>query len=578
MYVQPDEPIQEKNRELEERIVDEEFPALNATSMNTCDVSYESRNAVSFSDVTKNKNTGKKKQAKSSNYTTRSRKCTDHRDTQFTEESNHANFEEKQALPNEDKRDFDVVELLRRVKEIIFMRVTIKAKIISVNIDVRNVVLSENTAQRNFKKADWKSYTELLERLFLEFNVSNDLQHLYDSFVEIMYLAADIYIPYIITCNNPCSKFTPRPYWNQNLSKSVAERRLALAKFRRNPIPDNLTDLQDKIRLSQLRMRNARSHSWQNMCSSVDESLSLGEVWKKMQWATKKTTHDVIIKVENLKVWTPEEKSWWRRNPTKPREVILNNISVHMKTGEFIAVIGPSGAGKTTYLVTLAGKNTLPSTGRVTINGTNVKELRGFSEILPQFDVFMDSLNVMEHLIFMTEMKLGSVKNLTHKSILKSLIHELKLKTLEDSPISSLSGGERRLLSLATLLLSRPQILICDEPTTGLDSYNAALVIDVLKKLSVCGKIVICSVHQPSSDLFKEFNAISLMSKGKLLFHGSQEECKNMFEKMNLYCPHNYNPAEFYIKAVSMDFDNKCGVRNKPPPDDERTGFLWQPR
>ncbi|CAH0714611.1 unnamed protein product, partial [Brenthis ino] len=132
MYVQPDEPIQEKNRELEERIVDKEFPALNATSMNTCDVSYESRNAVSFSDVTKNKNTGKKKQANSSNYTTRSRKCTNHRDTQFTEESNHANFEEKQALPNEDKRDFDVVELLRRVKEIIFMRVTIKAKIISV--------------------------------------------------------------------------------------------------------------------------------------------------------------------------------------------------------------------------------------------------------------------------------------------------------------------------------------------------------------------------------------------------------------------------------------------------------------
>lgn len=132
MYVQPDEPIQEKNREQEERIVDEEFPALNETSMNTCDVPYESQNTVSFSDVTKKKSTGKNKQAKNINYTMRSRRCAEYRDTQFTEDSNHANFEEKQALPNEDKRDFDVVQLLRRVKEIIFMRVTIKAKIIGV--------------------------------------------------------------------------------------------------------------------------------------------------------------------------------------------------------------------------------------------------------------------------------------------------------------------------------------------------------------------------------------------------------------------------------------------------------------
>lgn len=80
-------------------------------------------------------------------------------------------------------------------------------------------------------------------------------------------------------------------------------------------------------------------------------------------------------------------------------------------------------------------------------------------------------------------------------------------------------------------LLSNPDILICDEPTTGLDSYNALLIIGVLKKLSMCGKIVICSVHQPSYDLFKEFTSVLLMAEGKLLFHGSQAGCKDLFER-----------------------------------------------
>nr|XP_026497119.1 protein brown-like [Vanessa tameamea] len=285
--------------------------------------------------------------------------------------------------------------------------------------------------------------------------------------------------------------------------------------------------------------------------------------------------NDVVIKVKNLNVWTPEEKSWWRRKSSKPSVVVLDNVSVCMKTGEFVAVIGPSGAGKTTFLMSMAGKCTLPNSGIIKVNGKNIKDAQGLVDIVPQFDVFMDSLSVEEHLIFMTEMKLGSVSKPSNKEMLKSLIHEFKLETLSHSPVSSLSGGERRLLSLATSLLSNPQILICDEPTTGLDSYNAALVVGVLKALSMSGKIVICSVHQPSSDLFKDFNSISLMAEGKLLFHGTQEDCKKKFERLNLRCPQNYNPAEFYIKAVCMDLGNKnYGLENNCVPDEDETGSV----
>ncbi|XP_028165955.1 protein white-like, partial [Ostrinia furnacalis] len=235
------------------------------------------------------------------------------------------------------------------------------------------------------------------------------------------------------------------------------------------------------------------------------------------------------------------------------------SVSGIIREGEFAALLGPSGAGKTTLLVALAGKCTLPSRGLVLVGGREVSEAQGTVELLPQFDVFMDQLTVMEHLVFMTELKLGSCKNPANKVVLNYLLDELKLRAHSKTSISSLSGGEKRLLSLATSLLSSPQILICDEPTTGLDSYNAALVVETLKRLSLCGKVVICSVHQPSTDLFKEFNSILLMADGKLLFHGSQEDCSELFRSINLHCPVNYNPAEFYIRAVSR----LCGTGGK---------------
>ncbi|CAF4863706.1 unnamed protein product [Pieris macdunnoughi] len=265
----------------------------------------------------------------------------------------------------------------------------------------------------------------------------------------------------------------------------------------------------------------------------------------------KEEENEIVIRANNLTVSTREEKSWWRRKATRSKKTILNNVSACMKTGDFVAIIGPSGAGKTTFLTSLAGKCNLVSSGSIAVNNTEVVNIRsGLIELVPQFDVFMDHLTVSEHLIFMTEMKLGSVNEEENRNHLTFLILELKLKALENNTIRSLSGGEKRLLSLATSLIVSPIILICDEPTTGLDSYNASLVIGVLKKLSQ-GKIVICTVHQPSSDLFNEFNSVCLMSEGNLVFCGSQSECKNQFERLKLHCPVNFNPAEFYIRAIS---------------------------
>lgn len=97
-------------------------------------------------------------------------------------------------------------------------------------------------------------------------------------------LAADIHIPYIKINSDPEKNFTPKPYWNSSLSKLVAERRLALSTFRRNPTPFNFDKLQEKIRECQRSLRIARSKSFQDFCTSLDGTTSHTVLWKKMKW------------------------------------------------------------------------------------------------------------------------------------------------------------------------------------------------------------------------------------------------------------------------------------------------------
>jgi ribonuclease HI len=154
--------------------------------------------------------------------------------------------------------------------------------VIGISSQIR--VSSNNIIRRNFKKADWAAYNELLLKLYGQFEVSDNLQKCYNLFIEYINLAADIYIPIVKINQNPSSKFVSKPYWNSELSKCVAERRKALANFRRNPTPHHHDILQNKIRVAQKSIRNAKSTAWKSFCSSLSETTSPSVVWQKMKW------------------------------------------------------------------------------------------------------------------------------------------------------------------------------------------------------------------------------------------------------------------------------------------------------
>ncbi|KAF9421453.1 hypothetical protein HW555_002668 [Spodoptera exigua] len=113
---------------------------------------------------------------------------------------------------------------------------------------------------------------------------AQELSSLYEHFIQQVNRAACDSIPMKKICFNPSNNFRPKGYWCQTISKLVAERRLALAKFRKNPTPNNLDMLKEKILNARRAIHKAKSKDWQTFCDSIDHTLSVSQMWDKMRW------------------------------------------------------------------------------------------------------------------------------------------------------------------------------------------------------------------------------------------------------------------------------------------------------
>ncbi|KAL3270061.1 hypothetical protein HHI36_009119 [Cryptolaemus montrouzieri] len=140
----------------------------------------------------------------------------------------------------------------------------------------------------------------------------------------------------------------------------------------------------------------------------------------------------------------------------------------------------------------------------------------------------------------------------------EDVIAELSLKKCQHVQIGQpgvlkgISGGERKRLALASELLTNPSLLFCDEPTSGLDSFMSYNVVQMLKAMAETGRTVICTLHQPSSELFQMFDKICLMAAGRTAFLGTPLEADSFFKKLQAPCPVNFNPADYYIQLLSI--------------------------
>ena len=255
------------------------------------------------------------------------------------------------------------------------------------------------------------------------------------------------------------------------------------------------------------------------------------------------------------------------------RKHLLKNVTGVAKSGELLAVMGSSGAGKTTLLNALSfrsppGVKISPTSIRA-LNGIPVsaEELRARCAYVQQDDLFIASLTTKEHLIFQAMLRMG--KNVPHAQKMhrvQEVLQELSLtkcaNTIIGAPgrIKGLSGGERKRLAFASETLTDPHLLLCDEPTSGLDSFMAHSVLQVLKGMTMKGKTIILTIHQPSSELYCLFDKILLMAEGRVAFLGSPYQAADFFSGLGIPCPPNYNPADFYVQmlAIAPNKENEC--------------------
>ncbi len=221
-----------------------------------------------------------------------------------------------------------------------------------------------------------------------------------------------------------------------------------------------------------------------------------------------------------------------KRGKGKKSFVTCNHVNLAIKPGELVAIIGGSGAGKSTILNCMCGY-LKPARGDVYINGVNLyhsfDSLKSLIGYVPQADIVYDNLTLYDMLMYTAKLRLPKDVSVVErkKAILKA-IETVELSDKTNSYIKNLSGGQKKRASIAVELLSDPNLLFLDEPASGLDPGTERNLMKSLRKMADGGKTVILVTH--STLQLKICDKIAFMGKGgNLCFFGSYDDALRFF-------------------------------------------------
>lgn len=199
----------------------------------------------------------------------------------------------------------------------------------------------------------------------------------------------------------------------------------------------------------------------------------------------------------------------------------LNNVSLSINEGELYGLLGVNGAGKTTLLKILSGLTNLTS-GSFSVcsySSNEMDEIKKIIDISPQESAIALNLTVLENLKFFQELY-----NKKDDEYLNQIINDLGLEDVVKQRAKTLSGGYQRRLSIALGLISKPKILLLDEPTLGLDVIARRELWNIINKFK--GNITIILTSHYLEEIEALCDRVSIMSKGNLLIEGSIDEIK----------------------------------------------------
>ena len=264
----------------------------------------------------------------------------------------------------------------------------------------------------------------------------------------------------------------------------------------------------------------------------------------------------------------------------KNGNVGLRNIEIAENSGKLFGIMGASGAGKSTLLNILNGSDK-PTSGQVLLNGVDIHKnpefIEGVIGFVPQDDLLFDQLTVYQNLYYAAKLCFSDMGETELEALVLKTLTNLGLLDIKDlrvgSPVDKvISGGQRKRVNIALELIREPSVLYVDEPTSGLSSRDSENIMDLLKDLSLNGKLVFVVIHQPSSQIFKMFDRLLVLDTGGYqIFYGDPVESIIYFREVAkllesdqgecAYCG-NVNPEQVFDIIESRIVDEYGSVTN----------------
>ncbi|KAJ0966924.1 hypothetical protein J5N97_023841 [Dioscorea zingiberensis] len=261
---------------------------------------------------------------------------------------------------------------------------------------------------------------------------------------------------------------------------------------------------------------------------------------------------------------------------TEKKLQLLHDITGAFHPGILSVLMGVSGAGKTTLLDVLSGRKTGGIIeGDIRIGGypkaqETFARISGYCE---QTDVHSPQITIEESVIYSAWLRLPhEIDSKTRSEFVNEVLETIELDGIKDAlvgipGVSGLSTEQRKRLTIAVELVANPSIIFMDEPTSGLDARAAAIVMRAVKNIAETGRTVVCTIHQPSIDIFEAFDELILMKKGgELIYSGPLGQHSSKVIEYFECIPgvprikDNYNPATWMLEVTSSSVEAQFGI------------------
>ncbi|RLN50507.1 hypothetical protein BBJ28_00017468 [Nothophytophthora sp. Chile5] len=272
----------------------------------------------------------------------------------------------------------------------------------------------------------------------------------------------------------------------------------------------------------------------------------------------------VTVAFQNLRYSVPDP-----HNPKESLE-LLKGISGFALPGSVTALMGSSGAGKTTLMDVIAGRKTGGKiTGQILLNGYEASDLavRRCTGYCEQMDVHSEAATIREALTFSSFLRQdSSVSTIKKYDSVNECIELLGLEDIADQIIRGSSVEQMKRLTIGVELAAQPSVIFLDEPTSGLDARSAKLIMTGVRKVADSGRTIICTIHQPSTEVFYLFDSLLLLKRGgDMVYFGELgENCRNLvdyFENIPgvMPLPIEYNPATWMLECIGAGVSSGSG-------------------